>query len=93
MKAYLLNATSIKLNWTISAQAIGYVIESTTGGGTRNVVSTANGEIELTNVTMNTYTIGVYSYIDLPSVNSTQTGLRIDGFPFNSSRRFLHQIK
>ena len=56
------------------------MIEYTTGGVTRNVVSTSEDEIVLTDLSlMSTYTISVYSYIDLPSVNSTVTVLRFDG--------------
>ena len=71
MRGFILNATSIKVNWTTSSETNGYVIEYTTGGVTRNV-STSEDEIVLTNLSpMSTYTISVYSYIDLPSVNST----------------------
>ena len=72
MRGFILNATSIKVNWTTSSETNGYVIEYTTGGVTRNVVSTSENEIVLTNLSsMSTYTISVYSYIDLPSVNNT----------------------
>ena len=80
MRGFILNATSIKVNWTTSSETNGYVIEYTTGGVIRNVVSTNEDEIVLTNLsTLRTYTISVYSYIDLPSVNSTVTVLRFDG--------------
>ena len=81
MRGFILNATSIKVNWTTSSETNGYVIEYTTGGVTRNVVSTSEqDEIVLTDLSpMITYTINVYSYIDLPSVNSTVTVLRFDG--------------
>ena len=80
MRGFILNATSIKVNWTTSSEINGYVIEYTTGGVTRNVVSTSEDEIVLTVVPqMRIYTISVYSYIDLPSVNSTVTVLRFDG--------------
>ena len=80
MRGFILNATSIKVNWTNSSETNGYVIEYTTGGITRNVVSTSEDEIELADLSpMSTYTISVYSYIDLPSVNSTVTVLRIYG--------------
>ena len=79
MRGFILNATSIKVNWTNSSEINGYVIEYT-GGVTRNVVSTSEDEIVLTNLSpMATYTISVYSYIDLPSVNSTVTVLRFNG--------------
>ena len=68
------------MNWTNSSEANGYVIEYTTGGVTRNVVSTSENEIVLTDLlAMSTYTISVYSYIDLASINSTVTVLRFDG--------------
>ena len=71
MSGFILNATSIKVNWTTSSETNGYVIEYTTGGVTRNVVSTSEDEIVLTDLSpMSTCTISVYSYIDLPSVNS-----------------------
>ena len=80
MRGFILNATSIKVNWTNSSETNRYVIEYTTGGVTRNVVSTSEDKIVLTDLSpMSTYTISVYSYIDLPSVNSTVTALRIDG--------------
>ena len=80
MRGFILNATSIKVNWTTSSETNGYVIEYTTGGIIRNVVSTSEDEIILTDLSpMSTYTISVHSYIDLPSVNSTVTVLRIDG--------------
>ena len=68
------------MNWTNSSETNGYVIEYTTGGVTKNVVSTSEDEIVLTDLSpMSTYTISVHSYIDLPSVNSTVTVLRFDG--------------
>ena len=79
MRGFILNATSIKVNWTTSSETNGYVIQYTTGGVTRSVVSTSEDEIILTDLSsMSTYTISVYSYIDLPSVNSTVTVLRFD---------------
>uniref|UniRef100_A0A1X7VPK1 Fibronectin type-III domain-containing protein n=1 Tax=Amphimedon queenslandica TaxID=400682 RepID=A0A1X7VPK1_AMPQE len=79
VRRFIINATSIKVNWTTSSETSGYVIEYTTGGVTRNVVSTSEGEIVLTDLSpMSTYTISVYSYINLPSVNSTVTVLRFN---------------
>uniref|UniRef100_A0A1X7VTZ9 Fibronectin type-III domain-containing protein n=1 Tax=Amphimedon queenslandica TaxID=400682 RepID=A0A1X7VTZ9_AMPQE len=79
VRGFILNATSIKVNWTTSSETNGYVIEYTTGGVTRNVVSTSENEIVLTDLSaMSTYTISVYSYIDLHSVNSAVTVLRFD---------------
>ena len=80
MRGFILNATSIKVNWTTSSEINGYVIKYTTGGVTRNVVSTSEDEIVQSDLSpMSTYTISVYSYINLPSVNSTVTVLRFDG--------------
>uniref|UniRef100_A0A1X7V4D5 Fibronectin n=1 Tax=Amphimedon queenslandica TaxID=400682 RepID=A0A1X7V4D5_AMPQE len=79
VRGFILNANSIKVNWTNSSEINGYVIEYTTGGVTRNVVSTSEDELVLPNLSpMSTYTISVYSYIDLPSVNSTVTVLKFD---------------
>ena len=80
VRGFILNATSIKVNWITSSETNVYVIEYTTGGVTRNVVTTSEDEIVLTDfLPMRTYTISVYSYIDLPSVSGTVTVLRIDG--------------
>ena len=81
MRGFILNATSIKVNWTTSSETNGYVIEYTTGGAvTRNVVLTSEDEIVLTDLSpMSTYIIFVYSYIVLPSVSSTVTVLKFDG--------------
>ena len=79
---YILNETSIKVNWTMSSQANGYVIviNSTTGVGTNKILSTTVNEVIINGLTLSTYyNISVYSYKDLPSVNSTQRLLRFDG--------------
>ena len=79
MRGFILNANSIKVNWTNSSETNGYVIEYTTGGVTRNVVSTSEDEIVLTDLSpMSTYTISVYSYINLPSINSTEIIIKLD---------------
>uniref|UniRef100_A0A1X7TXP2 Fibronectin type-III domain-containing protein n=1 Tax=Amphimedon queenslandica TaxID=400682 RepID=A0A1X7TXP2_AMPQE len=79
VRGFILNATSIKVNWTNTSETNGYVIEYVTGGVTRNLVSTREYEIALTDLSpMSTYTISVYSYINLPSVNSAVTVLRFD---------------
>uniref|UniRef100_A0A1X7VM53 Fibronectin type-III domain-containing protein n=1 Tax=Amphimedon queenslandica TaxID=400682 RepID=A0A1X7VM53_AMPQE len=79
VRGFILYATSINVNWTSSSETNGYVIEYTTGGVKRNIVSTSEDEIVLTDLSpMSTYTISVYSYIDLPSVNSTVRVLRFD---------------
>ena len=79
MRGFILNANSIKVNWTNSSETNGYVIEYTTGGVTTNVVSTNEDEIVLTDLSpMSTYTISVYSYINLPSINSTEIIIKLD---------------
>ncbi|XP_019857616.1 PREDICTED: receptor-type tyrosine-protein phosphatase kappa-like [Amphimedon queenslandica] len=45
VRGFILNATSIKVNWTTTSETNGYVIEYATGGATRNVVSTREYEI------------------------------------------------
>ena len=83
VRAYILNETSIKVNWTISSQANGYVIVYIDSTGNRNVLSTTVTEIVINNLPLSTYNISVYSYKDVPSVNSTQTVLK-----FNSKLAF-----
>ena len=79
MRGFILTATSIKVSWTTSSETNGYVIEYTTGGAIASVVSTRENEIVLTNLSpMSTYTISVYSYMDLLSVDTTMV-LRFDG--------------
>uniref|UniRef100_A0A1X7TTH1 Fibronectin type-III domain-containing protein n=1 Tax=Amphimedon queenslandica TaxID=400682 RepID=A0A1X7TTH1_AMPQE len=78
VRGSILNATSIILSWTAPSETNGFVIEYT-GGVTRDVVFTSKDEIVLTDLSSkSTYTISVYSYIDLPSVNSTVTVLRFN---------------
>ena len=84
---YILNETSIKVNWTMSSQTNGYVIviNSTIGVGTNKILSTTEDEVIINGLTLSTYyEISVYSYKDLPSINSTQTLLR-----FNSELIFI----
>ena len=79
---YILNETSIKVNWTMSSLTNGYVIviNSTTGVGTNKILSTTEDEVIINELTMSTYyNINVYSYKDLPSIISTQTLLRFNG--------------
>ena len=78
---YILNETSIKVNWTMSSQTIGYVIViiSTTGVGINKILSTTEHEVIINGLTLSTYDISVYSYKDLPSINSTLTLLSFDG--------------
>ena len=78
VRAYILNETSIKVNWTISSQANGYVIVYIDSTGNRNVLSTLETEIVINNLPLSTYNISVYSYKDVPSVNSTQTVLKFN---------------
>ena len=79
--ASILNETSIKVNWTMSSQTNGYVIaiNSTTGVGTNKILFTTEQEVIMSGLTLSPYNISVYSYKDLPSINSTQTMLRFDG--------------
>ena len=80
--AYILNESSIKVNWTISSQTNGYVIviNSTTGVGTNEIISTIESEVLINGLRLSRYyEISVYSYKDLPSINSTQRLLRFDG--------------
>ena len=78
VRGFILNATSIKVNWTNSSETNGCVIQYTTAS--RNLILTTEDEIVLTDLSpMSTYTISVYSHIDLPPVNSTVTVLRFDG--------------
>ena len=79
---YILNKTSIKVNWTMSSQTTGYVIviNSTTGVDTNKILSTREDEVVINGLTLSRYyEISVYSYKDLPSINSTQKLLRFDG--------------
>ena len=79
MKAYILNETSIKVNWTISSQANGYFIVYIDSTGNRNVLSTTETEILINNLPLSTYNISVYSYKDLPSlVSSIPLLLKLD---------------
>ena len=77
---YILNESSIKVNWTLSSETTGYmiVINSTTGVGTNKILSTRE-EVVINGLLLNRYyKISVYSYKDLPSINSTHR-LRFDG--------------
>ena len=79
VRAYILNETSIKVNWTVLSQANGYIIVYIDSTGNRNVLSTTETESVINNLPLSTYNISVYSYKDVPSVDSTQTLLRFDG--------------
>ena len=83
MRAYILNETSIKVNWTISSQANGYVIVYIDSTGNRTVLSTTEAEYVINNLPLSTYNISVYSYRDVPSVNSSS-----QTFKFNSELFF-----
>ena len=78
MRTYILNETSIKVNWTIPSQANGYVIVYIDSTDYRNVLSTTETESVINNLPLSTYIISVYSYKDVPLVNGTQTLLRFD---------------
>ena len=81
MRGFILNATSIKLNWTNSSENDQCVIEYIkTGSVARSVLSTSEEEIVLTDLSpMSTYTIIIYSYQDIISVNNTMTTLKFNG--------------
>ena len=80
MRAYILNETSIKVNWTTSSQANGYVIVFISSFyGRRNVSSTTLSEIVINELLVGTYNISVYSYKDLPSIYSTQIMVTLNG--------------
>ena len=57
------------------------VINSTTGIGTNTILlSTREDKVVINGLTLSRYyEISVYSYKDLPSINSTQRLLRFDG--------------
>ena len=72
VKGFILNSTSIKVNWTATPEIIGYVVEYYyTGSMKKNVTSTIEKAIILTDFSkLSTIVIRVYSYIDIPSVSS-----------------------
>ena len=79
---YILNETSIKVNWTISSQTNGYVIviNSTTGERSNKILSTTENEVLINRLRLSRYyEMSVYSYKDLPSINNTKRLLRFDG--------------
>ena len=79
---YILNESSVKVNWTMSSQTNGYVIviNSTTGVGTNKILSTTEDEVLINGLKLSRYyEMSVYSYKDLPSINNAQTLLRFDG--------------
>ena len=78
---YILNERSMKVNWTMSSQTTGYVIviNSTTGVDTKKILSTTEDKFVINGLTLSRYyEISVYSYKDLPSINSAQRLLRFD---------------
>ena len=80
--AYILNESSIKVNWTMLSQTTGYVIviNFTTVVSTNKILSTREDEVVINGLTLSRYyEINVYSYKDLPSINSRQRLLRFDG--------------
>ena len=80
VKAFILDNSIVKVNWTSSSDNAEYIIEYATTTGTTDVVSAIENEIMLIDLLpASTYIIRVYSFIDLPSVNSTVTVLRFDG--------------
>ena len=90
MSAYILNETGIKVNWTISSQANGYVIVYIDSTGNGNVLSTAEAEYVINNLPLSTYNISVYSYKDVPSVNSSSVTFRFNSeLIFNINHCFV----
>ena len=66
----------------LSSQTTGYVIviNSTTGVGTNKILSTREDEVVINGLILSRYyEISVYSYKDLPSINSRQRLLKFDG--------------
>ena len=66
----------------MSSQTTEYVIiiNSTTGVGTNKILSTAEDEVLINGLILSRYyEISVYSYKDLPSIDSTQRLLKFDG--------------
>ena len=55
------------------------VINSITRVDTNKILSTTEHEVIINGLTLSIYNISVYSYQDLPSINSTQTLLRFNG--------------
>ena len=78
---YILNESSIKVNWTMSSETNGYVIviNSTTGEGNNKTLFTTKQEVIIDGTLQTYYEINVYSYKNLPSINSRQRLLRFDG--------------
>ena len=78
----ILDSNSIAVNWK-SSETNGYIVKYNTVGGKTITVFTTQDKIVLQHLLpMNTYTISVYSYIDLPS-NGTATVLKFDGESFS----------
>ena len=70
---YILNETSIKVNWTILSSPVdGYVIEYNDSTGSGNVLDVITDEVVIDNLSLSLYTISVYSYKDVISLNTTQ---------------------
>ena len=66
----------------MSSQTNGYiiVINTTTEVGTNKLLSTTEDKVLINGIILSRYyEISVYSYKDLPSINSTQRLLRFDG--------------
>ena len=61
---YILNESSIKVNWTMSSQTNGYVIviNSTTGVGTNKVLSTTEDEFIINGLRLSRY-YEIHSYV------------------------------
>uniref|UniRef100_A0A1X7UFB7 Fibronectin type-III domain-containing protein n=1 Tax=Amphimedon queenslandica TaxID=400682 RepID=A0A1X7UFB7_AMPQE len=77
---FILNATSIKVNWTNSSETNGYVIEYTTGGVARNVVSTIPSPVTSLSVS-NVSTTGITVNWTIPSSDNYVTYYTISYTP------------
>jgi hypothetical protein len=76
MKMYVINETSLKANWTATPEVIsGYVIELIDSTRNRNVFTTTDTEVVISDISsiLDGYTIRVYSYIDVYSSEASQT--------------------
>ena len=76
----------LKVNWTISSSPVdGYVIEYNDSTGSGNVLDVITNEVVINNLSLSLYTISVYSYKDVISLNTTQV-LLFNGELYNMVR-------
>ena len=92
MRAYILNETSIKVNWTMSSQANGYVtVIKCINDEMRKILSTTSAFIVFNSFAHHCiFVISVYSYNDLPSIANTKLLLKFDSkLTFNINHCFI----